>query len=68
MAFLGLNWRFVGAIRAGDTLSVKAKVAELRETKKADRGILVLKREVYNQRGELVQEGDTTLMIARKGG
>lgn len=68
MAFLGLTWKFTGPIFMGDTIKVKIRVKEKRETSKKERGIVVLERIVINQRGETVQEGETSLMIARKAG
>jgi acyl dehydratase len=66
LAFLGLNWNFRDAVRFGDTVSVRMKVTGKRETKKADRGIVNLALSVLNQREELVQEGEFTLMILRR--
>ena len=42
------------------------KVTAKKETSKPDRGIVTVQRAVLNQRGELVQEGDTELMIERR--
>jgi acyl dehydratase len=66
LAFMGLNWRFTGPIRAGDTITGKIKVKEKKETKKADRGIINFEGWIINQRGERVEEGELTLMMARK--
>jgi len=66
LAFLGLTWKFTGPIFIGDTIRVKIRVKEKRETKKKERGIVILERIVINQKGETVQEGETTLMIARR--
>ncbi|MDI6776230.1 MAG: MaoC/PaaZ C-terminal domain-containing protein [Syntrophales bacterium] len=66
VAFLGLEWKFKGPIKIGDTLTVKVRVVDKKETKNPERGVYVLKREVYNQRGEMVQEGETQLMIKRR--
>jgi len=66
LAFLGLTWKFTGPIFIGDTIRVKIRVKEKRETKKKERGIVVFERIVINQKGETVQEGETTLMIARR--
>ena len=66
MAFLGLNWNFKGALKFGDTIGVVERVIEKRETSKPDRGILRLAISVINQRGEVVQEGEHTLMIQRR--
>lgn len=66
VAFLGLEWRFTGPVKIGDTLHMEQIVGELRETKKPDRGIIVLESKLVNQRGEVVQEGKRTVMIKRK--
>jgi acyl dehydratase len=66
IAFLGLRWRFKGPIKIGDTVKVQIKVTDKRETSKPDRGIVVLLRSVLNQRGEVVQEGETDIMVERR--
>ncbi|MGH7318271.1 MAG: MaoC/PaaZ C-terminal domain-containing protein [Candidatus Rokuibacteriota bacterium] len=66
LAFLGLRWRFKGPIKIGDTIKVRIKVTDKRETSKPDRGIVVLQRSVTNQRGDVVQEGDTDVMVERR--
>jgi len=66
LAFLGLRWKFKGPIRIGDTIKVKAKVIAKRETSKPGQGIVTLERQVQNQKGEVVQEGETDLMVARR--
>jgi acyl dehydratase len=66
IAFLGHRWRFKGPIKIGDTIKVRMKVTDKKETSKPDRGIVTIQRSVLNQRGELVQEGDTELMIERR--
>jgi acyl dehydratase len=66
LAFLGLRWRFKGPIKIGDTIKVRIKVTDKRETSKPDRGIVVLNRAVTNQRGEVVQEGETDIMVERR--
>jgi acyl dehydratase len=66
LAFLGLRWRFKGPIRIGDTIKVRLRVTDKRETSKPDRGIVTIQRHVLNQRGEIVQEGDTEIMVERR--
>ena len=63
---MGLRWRFKGPIKIGDTIKVRMRVSDKKETSKPDRGIVTLQRSVLNQRGEVVQEGDTELMIERR--
>ncbi len=66
IAFIGLRWKFKGPIKIGDTIRVRAKVVGKKETSKPDRGVITLFRQVLNQRGEVVQEGETDLMVARR--
>ena len=66
LAFLGLRWRFKAPIKIGDTIKVRLKVTDKRETSKPDRGIVAIQRSVLNQRGEVVQEGDTDIMVERR--
>jgi acyl dehydratase len=65
IAFGALRWRFKAPIKIGDTIHVRARVASKKETK-PDRGVVVLARTVLNQRGEVVQEGDTELVVERR--
>jgi len=65
IAFIGLRWKFKGPIKIGDTIRVHARVIDKKETSKLDRGVITLARQVLNQRGEVVQEGETDLMVAR---
>jgi acyl dehydratase len=67
LALLGVRWKFKGPIKIGDTIRVKAKVLAKRETSKKDRGIITLERQLVNQRGEVVQEGETDVMVERRG-
>lgn len=68
LAFLSLKLKFTGAIFINDTLTIKMKVKEKRETKKSDRGIIIMDVELLNQKGEVLQESEHTLMVARKTG
>ena len=63
-----LKWKFKGPIRIGDTIRVVARVSAKRETDKPEWGIVTLDRRVLNQRGELVQEGETEHTVERRRG
>lgn len=67
MAYLGGEIRVVGPVLAGDTLRVSVTVADKRETKKTDRGIVTYAHQVTNQRGEVVLEARIKRMIRRTG-
>ena len=66
LAFVGLRWKFKAPIKIGDTIRVRARVAAKREAEKPDRGVITLERRVLNQRDEVVQEGETDLMVERR--
>src|ERR671934_1034989 len=59
LAVVGLRWKFKGPIKIGDTIRLRATVSAKRETSKPDRGLITLARQVLNQRGDVVQEGET---------
>jgi len=68
LAFVGLRWKFKGPIKIGDTIRLRARVAAKKPTSKPDRGLVTVERFVLNQRGEVVQEGETDLLVERRGG
>jgi acyl dehydratase len=45
---------------------VVQRVKEMRETSQPDRGILTFEKELKNQKGERVQTGTTTVLMARR--
>jgi acyl dehydratase len=63
LGFLGMNWRYTGAIRAGDTIHVVITTKEARPTSKPGRGVLIRQLDIVNQRGEVVQTGDWSVMV-----
>ncbi len=65
MAFLGGEIRVVAPVLEGDTLTVEIEVADKRETKKPDRGIVTYRHRVLNQRGQVVLEARVQRMIRR---
>ncbi len=64
-AFLGLNWRFLAPVKIGDTVHVKFKVKETKESKKPGHGMLVLEVTIKNHKGDTVQQGDWYLLVRR---
>jgi acyl dehydratase len=66
LALLNLQWKFVLPVKIGDTITVKDRVISKRETKKQDRGIVNFSRNVFNQKGEVVQEGIWSGLVMRR--
>lgn len=68
LALLGINeWRFSAPVRLGDTIVVRAVIQSARPSRgKPDRGIVVMTIEVSRADGVVVQQGQLTLMIARR--
>lgn len=67
IALMGIDsWKFKGPLKFGDTIHLEIEIVEKKETSKPDRGIVYFKRNVVNQRGEVIQEGITPMMILRE--
>jgi acyl dehydratase len=60
------SWRFTAPVFIGDTIHTNNEVVEKRETSKPDRGIMVQRVTVLNQRDEVVQEGEMVTLVRRK--
>ncbi|WP_250470034.1 MaoC/PaaZ C-terminal domain-containing protein [Caballeronia sp. GAFFF2] len=65
VATLSLKWDYKQAVLSGDRIVATMRVKSKRETKRPDRGIVVLAIDVFNQRGECVHTGETTTMMIR---
>ncbi len=64
LGFLSIDdWHFLAPVMIGDTVTVDITVTDKRPTSKPGRGILKRHLRVLNQRGETVQEGDTTILV-----
>jgi len=67
IAFLGFeDLRFTKPVKPGDTIHARVKVLEKTETSRADRGVMKRQLQVFNQRGEVVQEGRQAFLLKRK--
>ena len=60
------NGRFLAAVKAGDTIRTEVEVVSKRETRAADRGIVVFRDHVLNQRGQTVFQIDKTVLLRRR--
>jgi acyl dehydratase len=63
-----LRWKFKGPIKIGDTIRLRARVRAKRDADEAAHGQVTLERQVLNQRDEVVQEGETELIVERRAG
>ena len=61
-----LKWKFKGPIKIGDTVHVLSRVAGKRDGPDAGRGLVTVERRLVNQRGEVVQEGETEHVVERR--
>lgn len=59
------RWRFLRPVLIGDTIRVTNEIVELRPTSKPDRGVMVQKVAVFNQRDELVHDGEMVSILKR---
>ena len=59
--------RFLGPVRAGDTIRTEVEVISKRATKDPARGLVVFRDHVLNQRAEIVFEIDKTVLLKRAG-
>ena len=66
LGIAGLRWKFKSPIKIGDTIRVRAEVTAKKEGTAPDHGVVTLARTVLNQRDEVVQEGETDLMVERR--
>ncbi|MGA2463757.1 MAG: MaoC/PaaZ C-terminal domain-containing protein [Thermodesulfobacteriota bacterium] len=67
MAQLGHNnISFSKRVVPGDTVKVKCKIIELRETSNRERGIITFEAVIVNQKGDVVAKSERVLMIKRR--
>jgi 3-hydroxybutyryl-CoA dehydratase len=65
IAFLGLNWKFVKPILIGDTIRLRVKLNKKRPLS-AEAGMVVIDADIINQRDEVTQKGEWTVMVKRR--
>ena len=64
LAFMGVEWHVDAPLQVGDTIHSRSKTAVKRAMR--DGGVIIEEREVINQRGETVQHGKFTFLVARR--
>ncbi|MBI4445800.1 MAG: MaoC family dehydratase N-terminal domain-containing protein [Acidobacteria bacterium] len=65
LALMEQTIRYKGAVVPGDTIHLKLRVAEKKESSKQDRGVVTFETRVKNQRDETVVEGHWVLLLRR---
>lgn len=64
LAFMVFDLHIKTAVRVGDTIRCRIRVAGKRPMK--DAGVVVEKRQMVNQHGDVVQEAEYKLLVARR--
>jgi acyl dehydratase len=67
LALLGIDGlRFKAPVYPGDAIRLRSTVEAARDTSKPDRGLVVVKENVLNQRDELVAEFSRTVLWEKR--
>lgn len=64
LAFMGLEWHVDAPLQVGDTIHSRSKTAVKRAMREG--GVIIEERDVINQRGEVVQQGRFTFLVAKR--
>jgi acyl dehydratase len=67
VASLGWDWRFKAAVVAGDEISARLRIVAKRLSSKGQ-GLVTLALSATKQGGQILQEGETTLILRRRLG
>jgi acyl dehydratase len=63
-AFVGLDWKIMRELRVGDTMHTSSRIISKRPLR--DAGLIVDERTILDQRGEVVQQGRFTFLVAKR--
>lgn len=64
LAFMGFEWEMLQPVRVGDTIHSRSRTAVKRSMREG--GVIVEERQVINQRGEVVNQGRFTFLVAKR--
>lgn len=69
LAFTSINeWKFRGFVKIGDTIHATAKVTKTKAVSAAGGGFIIFQVRVLNQKNEVVQQGELTMLFRSKPG
>lgn len=63
IALLGVDWKFTGPLKLGDTIRLEVEVTSKRLTSKPGKGVVVFLRKVINQHDEIIQKGEMPYLV-----
>jgi acyl dehydratase len=64
LAFMGVEWHVDAQLQVGDTIHSRSKTTVKRAMREG--GVIIEERQVINQRGETVQHGKFTFLVAKR--
>ena len=64
LAFMGVEWHVDAPLAVGDTIHSRSLTAVKRAMREG--GVIIEERQVINQRGETVQHGKFTFLVAKR--
>jgi len=67
LALMEQTIRYKGPVLFGDTVHLELEVFEKKPTSKPDRGVVRFLARIFNQKSEVVQEGEWTLLMKANG-
>lgn len=66
LAFRELDWKFSKPVMIGDTIHVILEVTEIKPLPRLGGGNVLMKVQVFNQKGDVVQRGNWTMLVKSK--
>ena len=68
LAFLAIkDWKFLEPVFIGDTIRVHARLLEKEERSRGRRGVITWRRQIINQHGKSVEEGQILTLVEGRG-
>ena len=64
LAFMGFEWEVLQPVRVGDTIHSRSRTTTKRSMREG--GVIIEERQVINQRGETVNQGRFTFLVAKR--